>query len=581
MKLLSLSVVLSAIAAAQAPIDPQKLEFVTAFVGPTGGIGSLHLFEDEGGEELSSPGWAQGIRLCGFDFVGRTELGRFDPTMPRYRSDVPGACRLTLPGDQGTLYHYERLSGPQPAFGYFVIQPDGRPQRVMELPAIGTSSPFLPRLAVSANGKTLLIGTTIAAGGDLYQVDVVSGQRVARTTTLPPQAFSDAGLWLLRGWGLAVTSEGVLRFPLATEESAAFVPFPSSPAWFSGQAVSSPSRTVALITAGSGPDFQQAFVVASQGAARRVSDVPSRLSGAGFLPESDHGPYMAVTDDGGLAAWRVEFATSREARVGRLDNPQAEVEVTGNSYFIDTIDEIGQVYAFQPDAITMTIGSLNDEGRIESVDVFDIALDPAGSPTFVNRSLSSGDGQPPFQVPGEITPEFMYRHPDGNSLLMFDESEERFLSVDGSGMHVLKGNMKELYALEPAADRWLVACRSDLGNKPGELYSVDASMTGWTALPGAGNDMEFFDAVGSGVGQVLIRRVFADTQTRLLRVNLFTQQVDVWTPGPPGFTPPFAFTEGGAALFSEDLGTSNRVMVWDAVGGTSLMTPPGQAIVLQ
>ena len=583
MKLPLLLLLTASLATAQVATGPQAIEFVTAFHGPAGGFGALTVFEEASGAALASPAWAREIRLRPIDCVGRTELGRFAPDVPRYRADVPGASRLELPEGRGTLFHYERAAGAARWFGYLLIQPDGRPKRLLERPAIGVEDPFVARVAVDTAGRGLLLATTVAAGGDLLELDLIAATVVERTAALPAQAFSDAGLWLGPEWGLAVSAQGVLRFDRDGAAAADFVPFPDpAPAWFSGEAVLSPNRSYALVTAGVDIDKQQAYVIGALGTALQASRVPTRLSGAGFLPEANHGPYMAVTDDGELAAWRAELQTSREARVARLVGAPVEVEVTGDDYFLDTIDEVGQVYSFNPDAISMSIGSLGQEGTIEKLDVFDVRLDAAGAPEFTNRSMTSGDGTAPFDFPGTISAEHLFAHPDGASLVIYDENDDRLLSVDAGGLQVLRANMKELYVLEPGGDHWLVGSRNSQGNKPGELFVTSRSLANWTPLAGGGEDVEFFDAVGDGQGQVLLRRVFADTQNYLMRVDLPTDLVQNWNAAAGQYAGPFAFTRTGAALFTEDLGVTQRVVRWGQVGpATVLDTPPGVAFVLR
>ena len=66
------------------------------------------------------------------------------------------------------------------------------------------------------------------------------------------------------------------------------------------------------------------FVFERVGDGIQVTNDPSELSGAGFLPESSAGPYLALSEDGSVAAWRCEGVT-REAFVQAVPEPVAHV----------------------------------------------------------------------------------------------------------------------------------------------------------------------------------------------------------------------------------------------------------------
>lgn len=575
-------------AVAQTPVDPDPVGFVTAYHGPPSGFGSLAVYEDRTGGLLAQPAWARELRWLPIDFVGRTALQELDPDRPRYRGDVAFASRLILPHERGTLLRYERVLPEGRAFGFLLLTRDGRPRRVLERDgtgALGADDPFVGRVAVAPDGKTLLVATRPPAGGDLLEVDLVSGEVWDRTPGAPPFSFSDAGLWLAHDWGLAVAAEGVLRFERAPGEVASLVPMPDPvPTWYSGQAVMSSGRTRALVTAGGGPSTQHVFVLGRGGAARRASRVASSLSGAGFLPESLHGPYMAVDDEGRLAAWRVEAPTSREARVARVEAAPRPVEVTADEYFDDTLEEVGQILSFDPGEMTLAVGERDVDGELESADLFAVSLDAAGQPVFENRTLSSGDTVPPFE-PGTITPEVLRRLPTDGTLLIHDGDGERLLSLAPRqvGPTLLMGSVKEVYAAERAGDRWLFALRREHGNKPGELYTAALDLSGWTQLPGGGDDVEFADVVAHADGQVLLRAIVNDTQDHLLRADTTDGTVVGWQPTASEYQTPFAFTPRGAALFAQGPAAGpNLLRVWTEAGPAfDLQAPAGAGIVVR
>ena len=573
---------------ASAQLLPERVSFVTAFHGPPGGTGYLTVHEDRSGALIASPSWATNLRLLPIDFVGRTELEEFAPDRPRRHADLPGAARLVLQGGGGTLYHYERSLGGRSFFGFFRIGPEGRPRRLFELAGTGIAGggdPFVGRIAVDPAGRGALIATTADAGGDLLEVDLIRGGVIDRTQGLAPRVFSDAGLWLADDWGLAVSDQGPLRFERGSNVDADFVPLPPGTGpFFSGQMVMSPGRTQALFTAGTGPTALHAFVVGRTGAARRLSQIAQALDGAGFLPEALHGPYMMVGDDGRLAAWRSIGPLSREIQMVRLGVANTPVEITGNAYFIDTLDEVGQLHgAFDPGKITLSVGELGAGGVIEKIDVFDAGFDAAGNPVLENRSLTSGDSTPRFDVPGTISPEQMYRLA-GGELVLFDGKGDRLLGLDAgqSGIQVLQPDLKQLYGLERAGSDWLAAVRSSVGQKPGLLYRVSADLLTWTPLSGGGNNTAFADLTAADDGWLLLRAIVADTQHFVLRVDLYGNQVTNWASVPSSFQTPFGFSARGVGLFAEGpLGGPVLLRAWPISGGPfDLAASAGPGLIL-
>lgn len=549
--------------------------------GPVGEPGELVLYEEHSGRPVAAPAWGRDLRLLPLDFVGRTQLEEHLPDRPRHRDDVPGASRLALPGG-GTLYRYERAASDGPRFGFLLVGRGGAPRPALERAgwgAGGAEDPFVPRVAVDPSGAALLVATRPGAGGDLLEVDLATGATHDRTAHVPPLEVSDAGLWLTDAWGFGVAPDGVYRFERAAGALADPVPFPSpAPAWFSGEATVSPLRRWAATTAGTGPAEQHVWVFAASGPALRASQDAGPVSGAGFLPESLHGPYLAVSDDGRLCAWRQEGVT-RECLLARVASPA--MQVTADAWFVDTLDEVGQMSFFDPTRLTMGVGCRDEvEGNIESFDLFHATLDAQNVPVLANRTLSSGDGEPPFE-PGTITPETLTRMPDTGALLIHDEKGERLIGVQGAQATLLAADVKDLYVAEVSSDHVLLGVRRSFGSKPGQLLATTTALGTPALVDPGGDDVEYAAGVGDGSGTfVLLRGGVAPAA--LLRVDRGAGTLEAHADGSGGYWPPFGFSATGAALFAEGPPAGpTAFVVWPEHGGDlELQTPLGPGLFL-
>ncbi|MEE8468634.1 MAG: hypothetical protein V3T22_09275, partial [Planctomycetota bacterium] len=476
-------------------------------------------------------------------------------------------------------------------FGFFVIEPDGRPRRVHERVGTGpggVDDPFVGRVAVDPAGQGLLVATTLAAGGDLIEVNLARGKATLRTAQLPPLVFSDAGLWLAPDWGFGVAHDGVYRFLRTPLDSADAVDFPGvPPGWFSGEAVCSPLYTFAATTAGARPTSQHVWVIGRDGPARRATRFPGTFSGAGFLPESPHGPYLAVSDDGALCAWRSEGLT-REAWMAPVKaSPVPATQPTADAFFLDTLDEVGQMnFRFSPVRLTVAVGGRDAaDGALEKMDLFDVSLDANGLPLFTNRTLSSGDAVVPFLSPGTIAPEVAHWMPGTKALLILDEKGDRLLGLPAGqvGVTVLLNNAKELQVVEVAGSALLVGLRRSSGSKPGELFRTSTALdTPATQLPGGGDDTEFFHAVGDGIDTVALLAIVADTNEFVLRVDLGTGVTEIWQAAASEYVTPLGFTRTGATAFAQGPSAGPVALrVWPRNRpAQNLQAPPGPGLVL-
>lgn len=473
---------------------------LTVFRGAAAGVGSVRVVDEAGLAVPSEPATLQDIVLLPIDFAGRTQLERFLPGRPRLVEDVPGASRLKLPAGQGSLYRYRRDAAVGVIFGFFTVAPDGAARSVLEKRGSGPAQavdPFVSRVAIDPAGQALLVATTAAAGGDLLEVDLATGTSTLRTATLTPRTFSPGGLGLRPTWGVAVTDEGVYRFPRTPAAQVEAVAFPApAPVWFGGEVVFSGDELHAGTIAGASPTEAFPWVVEPSGQARRVGTVARPVQRAGFLPDDAAGPFLALSHDAELCMFRTEpFGTqvAREAFVGRTAPAAPEPEqFTGNGEFLDTLDEIGVAGFVQVptggEVLVVGVGARNDlaNGGIEQMDLFRIELPAAGPISFTNLSATSGDTNVPFLVKGQIDPEDgLFRVPGTDTFAYHDGAIGYVATVSVSsttGEKVLLPIVKSLENAELAGNDLLFFVRRDTDQREHQLLRISPAAGGTLQL---------------------------------------------------------------------------------------------------
>jgi len=477
---------------------PQAGARVSVFAGPPGGFGAVQVYDSASGALVAAPGALRGVKLLGIDFVGRTQLEEFLPERPRRFADLPGtAARLELPFDLGSLYRYQRLDPAGAHYGFLHVRPGAVPRPLFERLGTGslTEDPFLDTVAVAPDGRSFLVATKPAAGGDLFEVPFTRGRVELRTAQLPPQDFARAGLWLAPGDGLGVSPQGVWRFRRAPGAQATAVPAPAGITW-TGQAVLSRNGQFALATSGSVATAREAWVFTWTGAAVLASVAPAQIADAGFAPAFTSGPWLAISDDGGTAAWVETTVTQsppasfRDVRVTQVTAPVNNAVVTGDLYLLDTLDEVGRLTFFQPGELAYAAGEVNDpvEGGLDGADFFSARLTQGVAPILRNLSATSGQTTPPFLtgIP-TLTPNIAHLVPQtaGNTkLVLHDDDSEAFysLALQSGSLALLESDVKSAYWVEPVGD-WLVTSierRSD--PRFVQLHRMRRDLTGPTVV---------------------------------------------------------------------------------------------------
>ncbi len=561
---------------------------VPVFLGAPGGTGSVCIFDETLATPPQYPPALQGIRLLPLDVAGRTQIEELLPGRARWRDDVPLASRLELPGAQGSLYRFFRDDGATGVVhGLFLVDQQGAARAVLELsePSSGVE-PFLERVAVAPDGRAILVATAHAAGGNLLEIDLVSGAIIDRSSALAPQYFDGSGLGLQASWGVGISDSAILRFDRGQTGGAQAVPFAQpAPNWLARQVVFSRNGQYAATIAGDDPALAFAWVFCANDSAERASDTPAALSGAGFLPEVQGGPWLAVSDDGTLCAWKTGagHAYSRELYLGRVPASPAEapLHVTQDALFEPYLDEIGQ-YIFGPGGV-LSFGAGDPEGlspgALANMDVFQLRWPSGSGPELLNLSLSSGEAQPPFVTYPTLQPEHVAWLAGDEELLLYSSQggigDLLHVRLDHPGAQTVVAGASAYELLGPAEESLLFSqvhpqVSSDTGLRTLEV-PIDEEPETLAALPPNQTFLHgVLDPAGARVGYVS----GDGASEKLWRLDAEDGDVELLTPRPLHYGPTLTFTpKGSLALSVGQLGTPSLFVVWAASGPPLRLQP--------
>ncbi len=543
-------------------LSTSPLADVSLFHRLPGATGDVAIHDEAGANPAVFPPALQGIQLLEIDFVGRTELEELRTDRPRLRSDLPGASRLSLPGQGGSLYHYRRdqsLGGA--VFGWMFIGTDGRARSLYELQGTGASmdvDPIIARVGVAPSGSSFLFATTLAAGGDLFDLDIPSSTATLRTPQLAPQSFSLASLFLRETWGMGASASGVYRFGRTSGAEAELVPFPGAPTWFSGEVAVSGDGLVATTAAGTDPTMAHIFTFASTGVALQVTSTPTTLFAAGYLPEYLHGPFLALNFDGTCCAF-VTNSGAREAFLAEGVGPLTTSTqlLTGDATYLDTLDEIGVLF-FVRDALILAVGEMGlapGQG-VENLDIYRAETTGAASLQLQNLSLSSGVPTPPFFTKSTLQPDSIRLLPGGEQLLLLNRDQgggELFLfDTSGANPIQLLNESKTVDFIEHAANGLLFSVRRDNLAETRDLFVADLNTpTVLTTLGSLPDTISFDRAATRDDGWIAFN--VSDplgAGDYLARVNVTTHRGRLLFQVPLLFGPAITWTASGKLAFS-------------------------------
>ncbi len=550
---------------------PGALDPVAVLAGPSGAA-ALEVYDAGTGGALSGPGRLRQLELLPLDFTGRTQVEALLPERPQRLADLPqGAARLTLPFGAGTLYRYRRTAPSGSRYGLLLTRDGALPRVLFEREASGATEPFSDTVAVAPDGRSLLVATSLSAGGDLFEVPLDGTPAALRTPHLPPLTFHRDGLWLGRDFGFGVAPSGVFRFARTLGATASAVPGAAGATW-TGQAIMNRARRHGLATTGADPTQREVWVFGASGAAVRASRSPAEIADAGFLPTHAGGPWLALSDDGSLAAWveRTVVTTTplvavRDVRLQAVTAPVAGPLLTGDTYLLDTLDEVASVLFFRPFQLLFAAGEVNDptEGGVATADYFSASLDPQGQPVFQNLTLTSGDPTPPFDlgIP-TLTPGTAYLLP-GGLLALHDEEDEALLRLDLSSgaFTTVENDVKELDWFVPVGSSYCAAVRRRNGTRATEILRFPSHLLGApTVVDPGGQNVEFLYPIAAGSSVTWVRRLLAAEW--LERADLQAGTVERWSATAGLFAPPLGLDAAGNVRFARQAANGVESRIW-------------------
>ncbi|MEZ6020446.1 MAG: hypothetical protein R3F17_10195 [Planctomycetota bacterium] len=444
--------------------QPRRFQEITVFHGPDGGFGGLARYEANTGRALPVDHSLAGLQLLNIELVGRTQEDSLNPAHARVRADLPGGVqRLLLPGDLGNLYHFHHVLGTNvDRYGYLWVPPLGKARIVLERDALpGSVDPFLPRVAVDESTGNVLLATTVAAGGDLIELDLPAQRRVNRTQLLPPLDLRPHGYGLGAGWGYAVTTAGVLRFGRDTGVQADWVPGTQGAfAFFGPDSVLSENGTAALVVAGTSAVSVRTFALLPSGPLFASHSPEQNVLSGGFLPDTLGGPFLSISDDGQHIAWCIDTGISREVMMDRIDFPVAPVMASGDANLLDTLEEVGRI-RHSNNMLTFFAGEPNlaVDGRLEAADLFVGQMTTGGAVVLQNATNTMGDNTQPFyDGTPTLAPMGQFALPSGQRLIFDSEGESLWLLDPATAnLSLLEPDIKELTWVESDGDRLLLS----------------------------------------------------------------------------------------------------------------------------
>ena len=455
---------------------------VCVFHGPGGGVGSIITVQEQTGAVSPSLPQLTGIQLISVDVAQRSHLTELLPSTARFAVDDWSVSHVVLPKNLGSVYHYRRQDAKNSVFGYFLVRPDGVIQHLLErLELAGGLDPFALKIGVAPDGQALLIATKLAAGGDLLEV-ALDGTVQNRTQFAPPLRIGTDSLHLGANFGAVVTGRGFVRFARTQGAQAQLVQLAGGeiqPIYFNALA-SSTNGDWCVGVAGADSSTAYPFVFGASGPARRAATTPSVFGGAGFMPETPSGPYLAVSDDGTQALWRATVTTplktTGEALLGRVAQQAAPQMLSGDANILDTLDEVG-LFGFRVGGVALYAVGERAQGvtgiTVDKADLF-LATTTSTGTQLTNLSATSGDTTVPFMAIPQWDLQQLHALPDGSGWLVEQDGAVptiEHLSTTGTRT-VLVSGVRRVQRMNQIGSHMLVAVQKQSSQRPVDLHCL-------------------------------------------------------------------------------------------------------------
>lgn len=583
---------------ALAMAGPLSAQAATAFTGAGGTPGDVEIHL--AGGSVVRPPELQGIVLLPVDAAGRVAFTQFVEGEPRLKTDIPLASRVLLPHEQGSLYRYSKTGPGGPRFGYFVVRPDGQAMPLLSFPGgAGIGDPIPDPVAVSELGDAILIATTPAAGGDVYEVELATATAHLLSADLPPLTIVPQGLVLLPVWGAVLTAEGPLRFlrgggPLRAvrlepkmRQRTFGGPIGAAPVALNymgrGFVRSADGGTLAVV-AGVSPTQAHVFAFHAFGASTCVNDLASPIVDPGFGTQAS--PRLALAPDGSRVAWKTVAATGEifTRAVSTLPGP-VEFHITSNANFTDTLNDTGVISFFDPRTVAILVGETNGAGGIENGDIYTTHIPVGGGqPIITNLTATSGDTVTPFLSKGNIeTADGIYQIPGQGGSMYFvpgSSGQGSLYRVDTAGtVRLVRSGVAQVDFIDRAGTNFVLSVLHDATNQhelvrlPFNHLQPATSLASFPftqpILAHSGNQAGSFAAtVSSGAGQSLFQLSFPNGLAEVL-------------PGIFPYGPALGYSSDGSVLVSAFTSGRQYYFSWALQGTSSIYgNGPAQSIVL-
>ena len=546
------------------------------FQGQPGGAGNVMSLGNPHGAPI-----LHDVIFLPLEVSGRTVLASLDPERAQLREDIPGANRVLLPNNGGSLYRYRTNRGQGQVFGFLLVEASGAARSIAEFSGFGpqgTQDPMEGFIAVE--GNALWFTTVEEVGGDVIEIDLSTGAKVNRTTNMDPLRFLPRGLALFPSFGIVMSESGPLRV-LRSETLARQLEFEGlKPEWFGADIVSSKDGSTFAFIAG--PSLQETHVYYGRegGLLKRVSSVPTGLSSAGFAYDTPNGPWLGLSDDGSLAAW-ISQGDSRELFLRSLSDPMPapEFQVTADQRFADTLNESGVISFVSAESLVVLIGDDSGSGQpeIESGDFFRIdvlsdfpAPDGQVATSIQNLSLTSGDAFAPFLTGGTLaTSGGVFQVPGFEGLLTFDEGRGAVVAMDWNGsITELIPNVDDIHRIyragtEYVIDVFLVGAQGEEDRSA--LYRLNPTNGAVSLLAELNPGVAFSRAATSEDGSF---SAIAQQGARqwLGAIHVPTETTQAIVPIPLHYGPTQGFQDDGSLLFTVEFAGLTYFAEWDSLG---------------
>lgn len=401
------------LAGAAVPLAAQSVPFARKMAAGTSEIWRL----DEAG---GSPQLAfSGVSFLPVELAGAAASDRLRMDRPTLQGVGELAPHVQLPGG-GSLYRI----GWNTDTALLHVDPDGVPSVVL---SVGGPSALSTRICVSSGGNRALVATTLAAGGDVFAVDLAAGTALCLTAGSAPLVVDDGSLRLSSQAAWFVAGGVLYRAPLLPPGAAQ----PASAAAMGGPVLSELAAATAAdcVAAVVGPpdDLRRIVVVPLVGAPVLVTPTPGDYDLPSYADPL--GPFLALSPEGVFIAYRELIGDTEELFVKDVLLPAPELHVTIEPQFPVYIDNVGILGFSGPKRLCFFAGDSNISGvsgqeLMASADMYMADFSTPGQPVYSNLTQTNGQSVPPFTQPATLTFAEAVLDPLAERFLLVGEGED-------------------------------------------------------------------------------------------------------------------------------------------------------------